>query len=252
MRAHSAPELERIRRSRRNPSLTQFDYLHIRRLVDDLALVLARIVAPGARVLDVYCGSRPYDDLLPASAEVVGLDVVGNPYGIADVVSDEFLPFPDASFDVVMCIQAFDYIADPIAAVGELERVLRPGGWVLLTVPFVWEYDRTTLVHRYTGPELAALLRGWEDVEIIENGGRAVAWTTLSASLASILQGRLSRGETAGRIARPLFDALYALVNVLGFGLDAAERRYARGSQTLPMNLLVSARRAAPSTPRAA
>ena len=241
MGEYSARELERIRRSRRRPRLTQFDYLHIRSLVGDLSAALKRVAGPGDRVLDLYCGSRPYDDLLPPTAEVVGLDVEGNPYGVADVVSDEFLPFPDSSFDLVMCIQAFDYVADPHAVVTELRRVLRPGGVVLLTVPFVWEYDRDARVHRYSGPGLAALFEGWLDVEVSESGGRAVAWATLTGSLVSIAERRVE-GHAVARVLRPFLAGVYGLINLLGLVLAAGERRYARGPHTLPMSLLLVAR----------
>jgi SAM-dependent methyltransferase len=231
--------------------VTQFDYLHIRSLVHDLALVLGRVAGPEDRVLDVYCGSRPYNDLLPPTAEIVGFDVEDNPYGVADVVSDEFLPFPDASFDLVMCIQAFDFVADPRGAVVELQRVLRPGGAIVLTVPLVWEYDRETTVHRYSGPGLAALFEGWRDVEIVESGGRAVAWATLTGSLAYTAAHRLE-GTALSPLLRPLFAGVFALVNGAGALLDVGERRYAHGATVLPMNLMLVARSPAPasSTPR--
>ena len=108
----------KMRRTRRHPRPTQFDYLHMRRLVDDLAATLARVGDNVTDVLDVYCGARPYDDLLPDGANVTGLDVPGNPYALADVVSDEFLPFPDESFDLVMCIEAFHYVPDPAQRCG--------------------------------------------------------------------------------------------------------------------------------------
>src|SRR6059058_94132 len=83
----------RMRRTRRHPRPTQFDYLHVRRLVDDLAAALARVADGAEDVLDLFCGTRPYDDLLPSSARITGLDIPGNPYGVADVVSAQFLPF---------------------------------------------------------------------------------------------------------------------------------------------------------------
>ena len=88
---------------------------------------------PVRDVLDLYCGSRPYDDLFPAGADCVGLDVAGNPYGVADVVTDDFIPFPDASFDLVTCIEAFHYVEDPRHGVHEIRRVLRPGGTAIVT-----------------------------------------------------------------------------------------------------------------------
>jgi SAM-dependent methyltransferase len=240
----SASELARIRRSRRFPRVTQFDYLHVRRLVEDLAVALGRVARPGDRILDVWSGSRPYDDLLPSTAEVVSLDVESNPYGVADIVSDELLPFPDESFDVVMCIQAFDFMPDPGGVVQEFRRVLRPGGTAVVSVPFVWEYDRTKLERRYTGPQLAALFGDWSDVAVIENGGRAVAWATLSASLATSAERRFCARAGSRLVMRPLFAAFYAGINVFGLVLDAAERRFAGGSHALPMNLLLTARRA--------
>lgn len=230
-------ELTRARQTRRHPRRTQFDYLHLRQLVDDLRAALGRLEAPVRDVLDVFSGTRPYDDLFPAGSRLVSFDVEGNPYGIADVSSAEFLPFPDNSFDLVTCIEAFQYVEEPERGVAEIRRVLRPGGTVLISVPFMWEYDRSILERRYTGPELADLLRGWDDVIVVENGGRAVAWTTLTGTLLERVRLRLPRP------ARTLCSPVFLLLNGVGAVLDALERRESDGPITLPMNLLVTARR---------
>jgi SAM-dependent methyltransferase len=239
----SHDDLLAVRRSRRHPRPTQFDYLHLRQLVRDLGEALHELVPPQGHVLDVYCGTRPYDDLLPGETTVVGLDVADNPYGLADVVSDEFLPFPDASFDVVLCTQAFDFLPRPQEAVSEFARVLRPGGVAVVTVPLVWEYPGEELVHRYTGRQLATLFDGWVDVRVRQNGGRGVAWATLTGSLLSKLEARLAALPLARRAVAGVFAALYTLVNVVGLGFETLERRHASGEQVLPMNLLLSARR---------
>jgi SAM-dependent methyltransferase len=234
-----SPEaLARTRRSRRYPTRLQFDYLHLRRLVDDLRAALAAVPRPVNDILDVYCGSRPYDDLMPEGARCVGLDVEGNPYdGIADVVSDDFLPFDDGSFDLVTCFEAFQYVEDPAAGVAELRRVLRPGGTALISVPFVWEYNRSILERRFTGPELADLFDGWDDVRVVENGGRAIAWATITGTL--IERARLA----FPRAVRPLLAPVYLLLNGGGAIVEALERRRSTGHIVLPMNLLVTARR---------
>lgn len=239
----SAPELEETRRTRRHPRWTQFDYLHVRRLVHDLQAALAQVDGPIRDVLDIYCGSRPYDDLLPAGARCLGLDVEGNPYGVADVVSNEFLPFADSSFDLVTCYEAFHYVEDPAHGVDEIRRVLRPGGRTLISVPFVWEYDASILEHRYTGPQLAALFEGWEDVRVVENGGRIVAWATLTGTILERARARIPDGLGLGRAARTLVVPFYLALNGLAFALDTLEQRYAHGPLTLPMNLLLTARR---------
>jgi SAM-dependent methyltransferase len=238
------PEIvARMRRTRRHPRPTQFDFLHVHRLVGDLASALASVGDGAQDVLDVFCGTRPYDDLLPSSAHIVGLDIPGNPYGVADVVSAQFLPFPDESFDLVMCVEGFHYLADPEEGVVEIRRVLRQGGHALISVPLVWEYDRTVLEHRFTGPSLKRLFAGWEDVNVVENGGRAVSWSTLTGLIASMAEYQVPDRLRLRRVVHPAFAGLYLLINGVGFVLDRAESRFARSSLTLPMNLLVTAKR---------
>jgi SAM-dependent methyltransferase len=190
----------------------------------------------------VWCGSRPYDDLLPEGARCTGLDVEGNPYGIADVVSNELLPFPDASFDLVMCVQSFHYMEDPARAVAEIARVLRPGGSALVSSVLGYEYDRRNYEARYTEHQLRALFAGWEDVLVREDGGRTVSWTVLTGSLVNGLEQRLASAP-GGRLLRPVFLASYALVN--GAGLVLRRLEPSGRSSALPMNLTLTARKPA-------
>jgi SAM-dependent methyltransferase len=236
--------VERIRRSRRHPRPTQFDYLHVKRLVDDLGAAITGL-GEVRDVLDVYCGTRPYEDLFPTGAQVVGLDVdrSGYRYGVADVVSDDFLPFADGSFDAVMCTQAFHYIVEPQPAIAEIRRVLRPGGAVLITVPVVWEYDRENPEHHYTEPLLRRLFEGWDEVRVVENGGWGVSWAAVTATLLQHLEESAARRRILRPLARPLFAAAYLVVNGCGVALEAVDRRFVRGALRLPMNLLLTARR---------
>jgi SAM-dependent methyltransferase len=233
--------VEQIRRSRRHPRATQFDYLHVRRLVEGLADAVGRLDGEVRDVLDVYCGSRPYDDLLPPGSRIIGLDI-DHPhysYGVADVITDEFLPFPDASFDLVLCTQAFHYVLEPRAAVAEMRRVLRPGGTVLITVPVVWEYDTGTPEHHYTEPVLRRLFDEWDETSVVEGGGWGVSWAAVTATLFHQLEER----RAARAILRPLFAALYLGINGVGLLFEALDRRFVRGPMRLPMNLLLTARR---------
>jgi SAM-dependent methyltransferase len=242
--ALSQQELEATRRSRRHPRLTQHDYLHLRFMLDGLAKSLAALPAPLGDVLDVWCGTRPYDDLFPPGTRIVGFDVDGNPYGsTADVVSNEFLPFDDAAFDLVVCIQSFQYVPEPDAAISEFRRVLRPGGTALLALPFALEYDPRILERRFTGPQLAALFESWENVIVREYGGRSATWSVLTGSLVRNVELRASRPRPL-RTLRHLFAGVYFLLNAVGLVLGIAEAR-TEPKGALPLNLVVTARRPA-------
>ena len=238
----SPDDVHAIRRSRRRPAVTQFDYLHLTTLTDGLREAIAELPAPVEDVLDVWCGSRPYDDLLPTGARCTGLDVEGNPYGVADVVSNELLPFPDASFDLVMCVQSFHYMDDPAGAVAEIARVLRPGGSALVSSVLGFEYDRRQFEARYTEHQLRALFSGWEDIRVREDGGRTVSWTVLTGSLVNALEQRVAAAP-GGHLLRPVFLASYAVVNATGVVLGSLEPR--GGTSALPMNLTLTARKPA-------
>ncbi len=54
-----------------------------------------------------------------------------------DIVSDiTAIPRPDASFDAIMCTEVLEHVPDPVAALTEMNRLLKPGGHILLTAPF--------------------------------------------------------------------------------------------------------------------
>jgi len=97
-------------------------------------------IGPGSRVLDVGCGSGELlEHLQDQGARVSGVDpaarmaelaqarAVGADVRIGDV---EHLPFDDAAFDAVLAVNAFQFARDPDDALGEIARVLTPGGVV--------------------------------------------------------------------------------------------------------------------------
>src|SRR6185436_17186982 len=82
----------------------------------------------------------------------------------------ESMPFEDASFDSALCNAVLEHIIDPERAMAELARVVRKGGHLVITVPFLQPYHPCPGdFRRYTADGLAQLGRdaGLEVVEVL-------------------------------------------------------------------------------------
>jgi SAM-dependent methyltransferase len=118
------------------------------------------------RILDLGCGDQPYRRLLlaPPSAATwyVGLDLPANIYQPPDAAWDGHrIPLHDASLDSVLLTEVLEHCPEPQAVLREVARVLKPGGVVFLTVPFIWPMH--TVPHdefRYTPFALRRMLEG--------------------------------------------------------------------------------------------
>lgn len=92
-------------------------------------------------MLDAGAGECVYRPLF-AGRRYVAIDRgVGDgswDYGHLDATADlERIPFAAASFEFVLCTETLEHLARPAAVLSELRRVLRPGGTLALTVPFL-------------------------------------------------------------------------------------------------------------------
>jgi SAM-dependent methyltransferase len=66
-----------------------------------------------------------------------GLQTGGWDTSRIDIISDiTQVPKPDASFDAILCSEVLEHVPDPIPALKEFARLVRPGGKLIMTVPF--------------------------------------------------------------------------------------------------------------------
>ncbi len=175
-----------------NPYWLEAHYL--RRAVAELA--------PSASgwMLDIGVGERPYAEVFaphvdryvgveyPAACNnlVPGIvDLITSEHGFIDVWCDgHALPFETGSFDTLLSIEVLEHIPNPQRMLAEMQRVLKPGGRLLVTVPFT--APQHALPHdfyRYTPQGIRALLEqaGFRVDEVRPRGNFAASTGTLVA-----------------------------------------------------------------------
>lgn len=106
-------------------------------------------------LLDLGCGPRPYFDLYSTYfSKTIGADLADSPFpkkGIDIYCPATKVPLPDNSIDVILCTEVLHDLPEPDEFFNEIKRLLKPGGYLFLTSPFVvpivdGEYDH----YRYT------------------------------------------------------------------------------------------------------
>ncbi|MBL7965264.1 MAG: methyltransferase domain-containing protein [Flavobacteriales bacterium] len=131
--------------------------------------------------LDIGCGDMPYRALILSGGKVttyLGMDLHSATAKRAVKPDLEWdgrtMPLADASVDSAMATEVLEHCAEPLVLLREAHRVLRPGGTLLLTMPFLWPlhevpYDE----HRYTPWAVERLLKeaGFASARVKALGG---------------------------------------------------------------------------------
>jgi SAM-dependent methyltransferase len=117
------------------------------------------------RVVDLGCGDSPYRDIILLTAEdYVGVDHPNSKYknGFGHVAADlaNRLPFEDETFDTVVSFQVLDDLREPLFFLQECFRILKSGGCLFMTTPFMWKiHEAPHDYYRFTKYGLEYLLQ---------------------------------------------------------------------------------------------
>jgi SAM-dependent methyltransferase len=180
---------------------------------------LERELAPVARyfrgrLLNAGCGDRDIRPWLAALgiADVTQYDIASALRG-AVIGPLEAMPFDDASFDTILCNAVLEHVEKVDEVVGELARVLRPGGHAVIAVPFLQPYHECPRdFRRYTKEGLAALgeKAGLVAVEVnpVHSAAQTVGWILWAIA------------EEKGRLMRALVWPLVYLWTRLSLNTD--------------------------------
>jgi SAM-dependent methyltransferase len=116
------------------------------------------------KLLDFGCGSKPYKHLFKNVSEYIGIDVENEGHlhenEEIDIYYDgRYLPFEDETFDCILSNEVLEHVPQLNDSLAELYRVLKPGGKILLTVPFVcFEHELPYDFRRFTTNGLMNIL----------------------------------------------------------------------------------------------
>jgi SAM-dependent methyltransferase len=172
------------------------------------------IGGPGRKVLDLGCRDGALTRAYSEGNELVGVDAdrealeeakkLGIETHWADL--DGPLPFPDESFDVVVAGELLEHLRDPARLVGEAQRVLRPGGTFVASVPNAYRAknrlrfllgrkpeDDPTHLQMFSSANVRALLAGFEEPELHFIAGRLVPLHARLFANDIVFSGRKSR-----------------------------------------------------------
>ena len=124
------------------------------------------------------------------------------------VARGEQIPFGDAVFDAVVCSEVIEHVAQPRELIDEICRVLRPGGFLLLTSPFLYgihgdPYD----YQRLTETRLREMLHSFHKMEF-----------TVSGYFPSVVGDTLKRtlhGTRRRFVYKYLFYPLFPIVHIM-------------------------------------
>lgn len=95
------------------------------------------------KILDFGCGSKPYETAFSVCESYTGVDVRQSGHNHEnsriDVLYDgKNLPFLNRTFDKVVCFEVFEHLENPTASLEEIARVLKIGGELFITTPFIY------------------------------------------------------------------------------------------------------------------
>jgi SAM-dependent methyltransferase len=153
--------------------VSEQDVEHLRRIRANVSQFLRRVGeqygSGSARLLDiapqVHEGARPR---FPASVTVETLDIdpASGATWIGDICSHN-RALADCTFDLIVCTEVLEHVLQPFAAATELRRLLRPGGFLFVTVPFNFRiHGPLPDCWRFTEHGLRALFHDWEIIEL--------------------------------------------------------------------------------------
>lgn len=128
----------------------------------------------------------------PINSELINIDVC--PYENTDIVSEgSNLPFKDNTINLIICESVIEHVTDPMAVFDEIKRVLAPGGYAYISVPFIYPFHASP--NDFMRFSRNALRDQFKAYELKEEGIRAGPMSALQGLLMHLCAITLSFGS---------------------------------------------------------
>lgn len=211
--------------------------------------LIRKLALSDALMLDAGCGTGFGGSELSRAGTVIGLDAsveafAGTPVSGASascVALAERMPFASDTFDLVVALDLLEHLDDDMAALREMRRVCKPGGYLFITVPackWIWSRHDEVLGHRrrYSRAELAEKASG---------AGFAVCKSSyaMTALFPAAALYRLLRRAVPGRGSSDLFGVPKPVNALLGALMWLESRLVWRAGLPFGLTAILLARR---------
>ncbi|HXI32725.1 MAG TPA: class I SAM-dependent methyltransferase [Gemmatimonadales bacterium] len=126
------------------------------------AAAVARVPA-GAAVLDIGARDGGLRHVLPGGTRYQGVEI-DPAFAEPDILIHDIsqgLPFPADSYDFAFCLEILEHLPDPFQAIGEIHRLLKPAGVLIVSVPNPYHFKEII----------------WNVLRIPDRQGHLYAWT---------------------------------------------------------------------------
>ena len=176
------------------------------------------------KVLDVGCGTKPYQDMLKYN-EYIGLEYDYTEKKLSKgedffYVGGEF-PFEEDEFDSIICNEVLEHVFNPVDFLSEIYRVLKPGGKMLMTVPFLWdEHEQPYDYARYSSFGLKHLLKE-TGFEIIDSRKSVDDITVIFQMINTYIYKTVSRNKCIKRVKMNFIRLFCSIFNIFGLLFQA-------------------------------
>lgn len=211
------PRLSSIHLKSKSP-----DYIHLYFLLEDIQYAIEKYAS--GSLLDLGCGNKPYEEWYnKKTTQQTGCDAVqSSDHKVNTICLANQLTFENETFNTVFSTQVLEHVYDHHGMIKESYRVLKLGGYCIVTVPFTWElHEEPYDFFRITKHGLKELFEeaGFQIEYIKANGGK---WAAMFQMIINTVYSTFKYKTFRSKILKILFLELRLtwLINKLAIYLD--------------------------------